>query len=69
MERVPFYSDQDIIGAIRGSTRGFDAMLPEVQDERSQRDQRIWYAAMDAVALSLGVEWRKRDDLGTTTDR
>ena len=61
MLRVPFYSAEDIKGAIRGSMQAFEAALPKVQNEQTQHDLKVWRAAMDAVALSLGVEWRDNE--------
>ena len=65
MQKVPFYSDEDIIGALRGSTRAFEAALPDVLTPAQEDARVVWEAAMDAVAMVLGVEWRERDDRPT----
>ncbi len=59
---LPIYSKDDILNALRGTARAFDAGKPDVSEATTDLIARGFYAGLDAMGLSFGVDdWREEE--------
>ncbi len=58
---LPIHSTDDVLNALRGIARAFDAGKPEVSEATTDLIALGFYAALDAMALSFGSDWREEE--------
>lgn len=59
---LPIYSKDDVLNALRGTARAFEAGKPDVSEATTDLIALGFYAALESMGLSFGVgDWREEN--------